>query len=143
MRFYSKEWVEAVVKKVNSDKEYLEKAKKLTGSFMSIITDCPDGNDVKFWIKFNKGKAVDYEYEAKPAPASFRIENEPWDKSKSLVKAQADYETFRRLQKGEINPAEAMGSGQYKVDGDMVKLIALMPYQKAYTELHATIECEY
>src|SRR4030042_5588914 len=142
-RFYSKEWLEAVIKKANSDKAYLEKAKKLTGSFLSVITDCPDGNDVKVWIKFDKGKVVQYEYEAKPAPASFRIEKEPWDKSISIVKAQGNYDTFKKVQTKEMNPMQAMGSGLYKSEGDMVKLLWLMPSNKAYTDLQATVDCDY
>ena len=142
-RFYSKEWLEAVIEKTNSDKQYLDKAKKLTGAFLSVITECPDGNDVKVWIKFDKGKVVDYEYKAEPAPASFRIENEPWDEAISLVKAQGTYDTFKKIQMKEMNPMQAMGSGLYKSDGNMVQLIKLMPYNKAYTDLQTTVDCEY
>ena len=136
-------FLEAVIEKANSDKAYLDKAKKLTGSFYSVITDCPDGNDVKVWIKFDQGKVIDYQYEAKPVPASFRIEKEPWDASISLVKAQGTYDTFKKIQTKEMNPMQALGSGLYKSDGDMVQLIKLMPYNKAYTDLQATVDCEY
>jgi TusA-related sulfurtransferase len=71
-RFYSKEWLEAVIAKANSDKEYLKKAAKLTGAFLSVIADCPDGNDVKVWIKFDKGKVVDYEYKARQSTGDLR-----------------------------------------------------------------------
>jgi len=142
-RFYSKEWVEAVIAKTNSDKDYLKKAAKLTGAFLSIVTDCPDGNDVKLWIKFDKGKAVDYKHEAKPAPASFRMETEAWDESISIVRAQGNYDTFKKVQTKEMNPMQAMGSGLYKSEGNMAQLIRLMPYNKAFTDLQATVACEY
>ena len=110
---------------------------------MFIVTDCPDGNDVKVLLNFDKGKVVEYEYEAKPAPASFRIENEPWDASISIVKAQGSYETFKKVQTKEMNPMEALTKKLYKSEGNMVKAMSLMAYSQAFTDLQAAVDCEY
>lgn len=140
-RFYSKEWIDAVKEKTNNDKEYLKKATKLTASFLYVVTDCPDGNDLKILFKFDKGKIT--EYEVKPAPAGFRIENEAWDPSKSIVRAQGSYDTYKKLQTKEMNPMQALSSGQYTTDGNMAKALTLMPYLQSYTDLQATVACEY
>ena len=142
-RFYSKEWLDALIEKVNNDEEYLKKAAKLTASYLYIVTDCPDGNDIKILFKFDKGKIVEHEYEAKPAPAGFRIDSEAWDPSKSLVRAQGSYDTYKKIQTKEMNPIQALSSGLYKTDGNMAKALTLMPYIQSYTDLQATVACEY
>ena len=142
-KFFSKEWLDAVIDKANSDEEYLKKTKKFKATYLSIVTDCPDGNDVKVLIKFDKGKVVQFEYEAQPAPASFRIENEPWDPSESLVRAQGSYDTLKKLQLKELTSMEAMMAKLYKSDGDITKAVTFLPYSNAYMDLQATVECEY
>ena len=142
-RFYSKEWLDAVVEKTKSDKEYINKTKGFTAGYLFIVTDCPDGNDVKVLMKFDKGTVVQYEYEAKPAPASFRMENEPWDESISNFRAQGSYDTYKKLQTKEINPMQALTGKLYKTEGNMVKAMQLMSGSMAFTDLQASIDCEY
>ena len=142
-KFFSKEWLDEVIEKANTDKKYLDKTKKFKASYLFIVTDCPDGNDVKILLSFNKGKVVDHEYEAQPAPASFRMENEPWDPSESLVRAQANYETYKKLQLKELNSIEAMKANLYQSEGNIIKVMALVPFSNAYMDLQATVACEY
>lgn len=142
-KFFSKEWLDIVIEKANNDNKYLEKTKKFKATYMSIVTDCPDGNDVKVLIKFDKGKIVKFEYEPQPIPASFRIENEPWDPSECLIRAQGSYDTLKRLQLKELNSLDAMKANLYKSDGDVLKAVAFLPYSNAYMDLQSTVECEY
>ena len=142
-RFYSKEWLEACIEKANSDEEYLKKADRFTASYLFIVTDCPDGNDVKVLLIFDKGKVIEYKYDVKPAPASFRMENEPWDESISLFRAQGSYDTYVKLQTKELNPLQALSQRLYKSEGNMVKAMSLMSGSQAFTDLQATVDCEY
>ena len=143
-RFWSKEWVDECVEKTKSDKEYVEKTKgKFTASYLILVTDCPDGNDVRVLLKFNKGKVVQYEYEAKPAPASFRMENDTWDEMVSQFRAQASYATYKKLQEKEITPMQALTQNLYKSDGNMVKAMSLMKYSQAFNELQSRTDCVY
>ncbi len=142
-RFYSKEWNDAVIEKTKTDKEYLKKTEKFTATYLFIVTDCPDGNDLKISLTFDKGKIVDHEYEAKPAPASFRMESEPWEPTISLVRAQGSYDTYKKLQTKELNPMQALMQKLYKSEGNMVKAMQLMSCSQAFTDLQASIDCEY
>ena len=142
-KFYSKEWVDACIEKTNTDKEYQKKTEKLNASYSFIVADCPDGNDVYVLLRFEQGKVVEHEFEVKPAPASFRMENEPWDESISLMRAQASYDTYVKINKKEMTAMGAVTSGLYKSEGNMVKAMALIPYTQAFAELQATIDCEY
>jgi len=142
-RFYSKEWLDEVLEKVNNNKEYLEKTKKFNFTALTIITDCPDGNDLSVLMKYDKGKVVRFEYDAKPAPASFRIENEPWDPKVSLVKSQMSYDAQKKLNLKELTLMDAMKDSLYKTEGDFVKVVALLPYIDAYMQLQESVECEF
>lgn len=142
-KFYSKEWLEACVEKANNDTKYLKEAGKFTTSYTFIVADFPDGNDVKVLLKFNRGKVVQFEYDSKPAPASFRMENEPWDESISQFRAQGSYDTYKKLQTKELNPMQALMKKLYRTEGNMVKGMQLMPGSQAFTDLQASIECEY
>ena len=142
-RYYSKEWLEAVIDKANSDQEYLKKTAMFNAIYLFIVTDCPDGNDVKVLLKFEKGKIVEHKYEAKPAPASFRMENEAWDESISLFRSQGHYDTYKKLQLKELTPMQALSKQLYKTEGNMVKAMSLIKYSNAFNDLQATVECEY
>jgi hypothetical protein len=142
-KFYSKEWVDACIEKTNTDKEYQKKTEKLNASYSFIVADCPDGNDIYVLIRFAKGKVVEHEYEVKPVPASFRMENEPWDESISLMRAQASYDTYVKINKKELTAMGAVTAGLYKSEGNMVKAMSLIPYTQAFAELQATVDCEY
>src|SRR4030042_3566505 len=139
-KFYSKEWLDACIEKTNTDKEYLKKTEKLNASYSFIVADCPDGNDVYVLLRFEKGKVVEHEYEAKPAPASFRMEKEPWDESISLMRAQASYDTYVKINKKELTALGAVTAGLYKSEGNMVKAMQLIPYTQAFAELQSTVD---
>ena len=142
-RFYSKEWIDAVIEKTKVDKEYLKKTKKFKFTPLTIVTNCPDGNDLRLIMQYEKGKIVRFEYDAEPAPARFRMENEPWDPKVSLIKAQAAYDTFVKIHRKEMTLMDAMMSNLYKSDGDFVKAEAMLTYIDAYMQIQASIPCEF
>ena len=142
-RFYSREWLETVIDKANNDKEYLGKTKGFKASYLFIVTDCPDGNDVKVLLKFDKGKIVHWEYDSKPAPAGFRMENELWDETISMFRAQGSYDTYKRLQTKDLTPMGAIMANLYKSEGNMYKGMQLMVYSDHFTNLEATVDCVY
>src|SRR4030042_5080392 len=138
-RFFSKEWLDAVIEKANTDKEYLKKTGKFKANYLFIVTDCPNGNDLRILLKFDKGKVVEHEYEAQPAPASFRMENEPWNPSESLVRAQGSYDTYKKLQLKELTSMEPLKANLYKSEGNILKVMALLPFSNAYMDLQASV----
>ena len=142
-RFYSKEWCEAVKQKANSDEEYLKKTKAFTTKYVFVVTDCPDGNDVKVLWEFDQGKVAKYEYTAKPAPSDMRIGQEHWDDSISLAKNQGSYDTMAKVQKKELTMLGALGAKLFKVEGDLVKGMSYMAYNVAFADVQASIPCEY
>jgi len=142
-RFYSKEWLQECIDRVNNDKEYLKKTKKLNFTPLTIVTDCPDGNDLSIIMQYVKGKVVRFVYDAKPSPASFRMETEPWDPKVSLLKAQGSYDTFKKIHLKELTLMDAMMNDLYKSDGDFVKAAAMLTDIDAYMQIQATVPCDF
>ena len=142
-RFFSKEWLEEVVKKANSDEAYLKKASKYTIKTWIVITDCPDGNDVSIKFTYENGKVANYVYETAPAPSEFRIGNSPWDESISLFRTQASYETWAKIQRREVSVMASMNARLYVTEGEMAKILPYLGYITAYADLQATVPCEY
>ena len=141
-RFFSKEWCEAVAQKANSDEEYLHKAKGFTVKYIFIVTDTPDGTDVKVLWDYTDGK-VKFTHEEKKKPSGFRIGEEPWDESISLLKNQASYDTLRKVRDKTMTGLAAIGTKLWKLEGDLVKGMKYQPYNALIAEIQAQTPCEY
>ena len=63
-RFWSKESVQQTIDVMNADKEHLELAGNLSGKVVIRVLDDPDGNDIYASFSFEKGKCVDWTYDA-------------------------------------------------------------------------------
>jgi putative sterol carrier protein len=140
-RFYSKEWVEQVQKKSNSDEAYLKKAKTYTTKMVFVVRDDPDGNDIKIIWDFQAGKLLKFDYSTAKAPSNFRTE--PWNESISLARIQATYATYVKLQKRELSPMAAMSAKLYMIEGNMIKIMVHMGNFTAAADLWATVPCVY
>jgi len=142
-RFYSKEWCEEYKRKANSDQEFREKMKGFTQKYLFVVTDCPDGNDVKILWNYQDGELVDFEYTTKPAPSDMRIGQEHWDESISLMKNQASYETFVKIQKKEIAGLAALGAKLWKMEGNLPKAMKYMANNTIIQDMQASVPVEY
>ena len=72
-RFYSKEWCEAYQQMANADTDWRAKMKGFTEKYLFVVTDDPDGNDIKILWDYQDGELVNVKYETKPAPSDFRL----------------------------------------------------------------------
>ena len=142
-RFYSKEWCEEVRKLTQTDEEYLKKTKGFTAKYLFIVTDDPDGNDIKVLWDFKEGKLQNVEWAAKPAPSDMRIGKEHWDESISLAKNEGSYDAFAKVRRGEMTVLGTMGAKLMKVEGDLIKGMSYMAYNVAFADLQNTIECTF
>ena len=60
-----------------------------------------------------------------------------------LVRVVASYETFAQLDRGESEPADAMNSKKYKIEGNMVMLMPLMQAVDSWTRKVRELPKEY
>jgi putative sterol carrier protein len=141
-RMFTKELIDTNIATCNGDPELLEKSKLLTGKVVMCALDTPDGKDVSVAYTFDQGKCTHYDFDEKDAPSALR--DAPFRPMvDGLARITATYETFVKLDKGEIEPAEALNAPDYKIDGNMVMLMPLMQAVTAWTEKIRGIPKEY
>jgi len=141
MKFQSQEWMDAVKEKANSDKKYLKKTKDITLVMENRVLDAPGNVDRILTWKFERGKIVSATVLEKPAPSDLR--DIPFDGTKVFMRTTGPYEAYAKLNRKEFTPMEAIARGVYKFEGDIMKIQAKTPGLTRFTDICATIPCEY
>lgn len=141
MKYLSKEWAEAVKKKSGEDTEYLKKTKGATFKYQWVVTSCPGGVDKFFDWEVRDGKVISVTLEEKPTPGDF--EKRPFDPKQYLTRVTANYETWVRLNKGEMSAFQARRAGVFQIEGKMVKIIPKLGQIQASTDMAGSVPAEY
>ena len=141
-RMFTKELVEQSIEACNSDPAHLERAKLLTGKVIIAALDTPDNKDVYVTYTFSAGRCSDVNYESADAPSALRERTFKPIKD-GLARITAGYQTFVKLDRGEMEPADAINSPDYKIEGNMVMLMPLMQAVDSWTQKVREIEKEY
>ncbi len=140
-KHYSREWMENVQKKTQTDQEYQKKAKDLTYRSQYVVTDCPGGVDKLVDWTLEKGVLLKWTMEEKPAPSEFRTM--PFDGKEYFMRVSGSYKTFGRMNRKEITPLQCIMQKIYKIEGPMPKIMALMGPINALNDLIASVPVEY
>lgn len=141
IKYYSREWVEAVKKNMETNKEYQAKVPDLTFKSQYVITDCPGGVDKLLDWTLEKGVLVEHSIEEKPAPSDFRTM--PFDEDTYFMRVGGSYKTFGRMNRGEISPLQAVMQKIYNIQGPLPRIMALMGQLNYLNEINASVPCEY
>ncbi|MCA9667708.1 MAG: hypothetical protein KC503_19045 [Myxococcales bacterium] len=141
-RLFTRELIEQSIDACNSDPAHLERAKLLTGKVILLCTNTPDGNDARATYEFKAGRCVNWDFEEQPAPSEMRDEKFTPIKD-GIARITATYDMFAQLDRGDIDPAGALNSPDYKIDGNMIMLLPLMQAVNSWTEKVREIEKTY
>ena len=141
-RYFTRELIEESVDFCNSDAEHIERSKMLNGKMVLLALDTPDNKDVHVTYAFENGRCTGYDFEEEPAPSSFRDRGFT-PMVDGVARVTSSYATFAKLDKGELEPADAMNSNDYKVEGNMVMLLPLMQAVDSWTKKIREIKKEY
>jgi len=115
--FPSKEWLQDLEKKVNSDERYAEIAKTWEGDLLYVIE--PEGNlkeKLTFYLDLWHGKCRKVEYN--PQPSSY---------PSPTFTLSASYNNITAVLSGKMNPMTAMMTGKLKVKGSMGYMMRNVP----------------
>ncbi|MEM0381735.1 MAG: SCP2 sterol-binding domain-containing protein [Nitrososphaerota archaeon] len=117
--FGSKEWIEAFVNILNSDKEYESAARNWEDPIILAITTLPPpvkehfkAEQVAVWLDLYHGKC-----------RSFEILSRAEEKEAPIV-IMGSYETMKKVAQGKLSPTVAVMTGQLKVKGNLAKLLS-------------------
>ncbi len=129
LKYLSSEWQEEAKKRL---KEELtpEKLNKVSSSMTNIYTNCPDGKDRYFHVKFEKGELAAFEIgEGEPPAAEFKI--------------TADYDTFAKISKAELSAVRALTGRKIHLKGNMAKGLRLAPLVDKFNKVLSKIPTDY
>jgi len=131
-RLFTRELTQQGIDVCNADLEHLKRAELLDGGVILRALGTPDGTDVQIKYSFSKGRCTGFSFDEAASPAPFR--SAPFVVLKDgLARITADYQTWVKLDKGEIEPTDALESPDYKVDGNMMLLMPLMQAVNSWT----------
>ena len=126
MKFGTPDWAEGYVKAINGNANYKAAASWWEGDFLFIIT--PSGNldhEIRMWIGLDHGDCTGAKI------------LEPGDTYKLLATGEkpsgegieveyifsGDYDSWVKVLKQELDPIRGLLSGQFKLEGDMAKVL--------------------
>jgi putative sterol carrier protein len=109
VKYLSEEWAGAVTQALNSSDDFKKAATGQQAKLQQVVTDAPEGGEVKFYFKLEDGNAVVALGELADAEATI----------------SQNYETSVAMDKGELNPQNAFMQGKLKIAGNMMKLMQL------------------
>lgn len=120
-KYLSQEWMDHSFELAQSQPERLG----ATAVLQYVVTGGPDG-DVKYYWKLENGKIM---------------ESKLGDLSDAEIKMTLSYGDSVAIQKGELDANNAFMQGRMKVEGNMAKLMQLMPLTNSpeYKELQNQI----
>ncbi|MCA9636222.1 MAG: hypothetical protein KC420_09375, partial [Myxococcales bacterium] len=105
----------------NRSDRFQRAAKSFSETLILRCLDTPDGKDCTATFTFERGRCVRHTYAEADAPSAMR--RQPFDKGQALARSTAPYELWVRLDRGEINVAQALVSPSYQVEGSKLKIM--------------------
>jgi putative sterol carrier protein len=127
VKYLSEEWAGAVTQALNSSDDFKKAATGQQAKLQQVVTDAPDGGEVKFYFKLEDGNAVVALGELVDAEATI----------------SQNYETSVAMDKGELNPQNAFMQGKLKIAGNMMKLMQLQGVINAMPKAVSGLDRDY
>lgn len=118
-RYWTPEFAEYYVAALNDDAGFQKAARKFEDVIALMCLDTPDGKDVCQTLHIDRGRVrQDLEVEDSPGPMRRR----PFDKKTTMARTTTPYAIWCRLDRGQMNVAQALVSPDYKVEGPKLKI---------------------
>jgi putative sterol carrier protein len=127
IKFLSQEWADQMTEALNSSEEFQKAASGQSAKLQQVVTDAPDGGEVKYYFTLDGGKAEVNLGELQDAEATIT----------------QNYETAVGVTKQEINAQNAFMQGKLKISGNMMKLMQLQSVINAMPKAVSHIDVEY
>jgi putative sterol carrier protein len=127
VKYLSEEWAGAVTQALNSSDDFKKAATGQQAKLQQVVTDAPDGGEVKFYFKLEDGNAEVALGELADAEATI----------------SQNYETSVAMDKGELNPQNAFMQGKLKIAGNMMKLMQLQGVINAMPKAVSGLDRDY
>ncbi len=136
--FGSKEWFDAFMQILNSDKEYNNAAKNWEDPITLVVTDLPQ--PVKEY--FNRDKITVRLDLYHGQCRSYEFLNDPNEKESPII-LTGSYENMKKIALGELGPTTAIMTGRLKAKGNVFKLITNAAASAAFVNALKKVPTEF
>jgi putative sterol carrier protein len=127
VKFLSEEWAQAMTDALNSSEAFKKAATGQQARIQQVVTDSPDGGEVKYYFTLENGDAEVSLGELADAEATI----------------SQNYETAAAIDRTELNAQNAFMQGKLKISGNMMKLMQLQGVINAMPQAVSGVEREY
>jgi putative sterol carrier protein len=127
VKFLTEEWAQAISDALNSSDDFKKAATGQAAKIQQVVTDTPDGSEVKYYFTLDNGSADVSLGELTDAEATI----------------SQNYDTAAAINKQELNAQNAFMQGKLKISGNMMKLMQLQGVINAMPKAVADVEVEY
>jgi putative sterol carrier protein len=127
IKFLTEEWASTMTDALNSSDDFQSAASGQEVKLQQVVTDVPDGGEVKYYFTLEGGKAQVSLGEVEGADATIT----------------QNYETATAINKQELNAQQAFMQGKLKISGNMMKLMQLQGVFNAMPKAVTGIEVDY
>jgi putative sterol carrier protein len=127
VKFLTEEWAQAISNALNSSDDFKKAATGQAAKIQQVVTDTPDGSEVKYYFTLDNGSADVSLGELTDAEATI----------------SQNYDTAAAINKQELNAQNAFMQGKLKISGNMMKLMQLQGVINAMPKAVADVEVEY
>ncbi|WP_022835951.1 hypothetical protein [Salisaeta longa] len=141
-RYWSPAFIERFVEAINTDDAF----QRTAGSFSdTIILRCfgtPYGTDVEAAYTFDDGRIVDVDVWIDDAPSD-EMRNDPFDSGTAMARASASYDTWVKMDSGEMGAMQALTDPDYHIDGPKLRIMANMGVFQGMNKVAAAVDKTY
>lgn len=127
VKFLSEEWAQEMTNALNSSDDFQNAASNQAVKLQQVVTDTPDGGEVKYFFTLEGGKVQVGVGEITDAEATLT----------------QNYETAVAITKQELNAQNAFMQGKLKISGNMMKLMQLQGVFNAMPKAVGDVEVEF
>lgn len=127
VKFLTEEWAQAMTDALNSSDDFRKAAASHQAKLQQVVTDVPDGGEVKYYFKLEDGSCEVALGELADAEATI----------------SQTYEIAAAINKQELNAQNAFMQGKLKIQGNMMKLMQLQGVVNTMPKAVSGVEVEY
>jgi putative sterol carrier protein len=127
VKFLSEEWAQAMTEALNSSEDFKKAATGQQAKLQQVVTDTPDGGEVKYYFKLENGSG----------------EVALGELADSEATISQNYETAAAINQQQLNAQNAFMQGKLKIQGNMMKLMQLQSVINTLPKAVSDVEVEY
>ena len=127
VKFLTEEWAKEMTSALNASDDFKKAAGSQKTKLQQIVSDGPDGGEVKYYFSLDEGNAEVALGEIADADASIT----------------QSYDVAVAINKQELNPQNAFMQGKLKISGNMMKLMQMQSVFNAMPKAVGDVDVEY